>query len=79
MKFLEALEKRGLKPLESILMQVGGWPMTIDAEEWDETDHSWQRIEQHYFQITGSYIFYKVNPSWYKRSLVEVILLRIKN
>ncbi|XP_008546803.1 neprilysin [Microplitis demolitor] len=68
----EALEKRGLKPIESILMQVGGWPMTIDAEEWDESEHSWQRIEQHYFQITGSYVFYKFAPLWYRDSTVEM-------
>lgn len=52
------LEKRGIKPLESILMQTGGWPMTMDEEEWNENDHSWQNIERYYFRLTGSYIFY---------------------
>ncbi|XP_057332179.1 membrane metallo-endopeptidase-like 1 [Microplitis mediator] len=68
----ETLEKRGLDPIESVLMQVGGWPMTIDAEEWDETEHPWQRIEQHYFEITGSYIFYKFTPVWSNTSLIKV-------
>ncbi|XP_034943177.1 uncharacterized protein [Chelonus insularis] len=60
----DTLEKRGIKPLESILMQLGGWPMTIDVEEWDENGHSWQRIEQHYFHLTGSHIFFDIKPSW---------------
>ncbi|XP_057332181.1 neprilysin-1-like [Microplitis mediator] len=68
----ETLEKRGLDPIESVLMQVGGWPMTIDAEEWDETEHPWQRIEQHYFQITGSYVFYKFMPDWSNTTVVKV-------
>ncbi|XP_057332176.1 neprilysin-1-like [Microplitis mediator] len=68
----EALERRGLKPIESILMQVGGWPMTIDAEEWDENELTWQRIEQHYFQITGSYVFYKFFPLWFDKSIITM-------
>ncbi|XP_057332180.1 neprilysin-like [Microplitis mediator] len=68
----ETLEKRGLDPIESVLMQVGGWPMTIDAEEWDESEHPWQRIEQHYFQITGSYVFYKFMPDWSNTTVVKV-------
>ncbi|XP_074116177.1 membrane metallo-endopeptidase-like 1 [Cotesia typhae] len=59
----EALEKRGLKPIESVLIQVGGWPMIIDAEEWDENDHSWQQIEHYYFDVTGSYTFHKITPA----------------
>ncbi|CAD6215640.1 GSCOCG00000452001-RA-CDS [Cotesia congregata] len=60
---IEALEKRGLKPIESVLIQVGGWPMIIDAEEWDENDHSWQQIEHYYFDVTGSYTFHKITPA----------------
>ncbi|XP_057332174.1 neprilysin-11-like [Microplitis mediator] len=58
----DTLEKRGLKPIESILMQVGGWPMIIDAEEWDENEHSWERIEHYYFDITGNYTFHSIDP-----------------
>ncbi|XP_053595461.1 endothelin-converting enzyme homolog [Microplitis demolitor] len=68
----EALERRGLDPIESVLMQVGGWPMTIDAEEWDESEHLWQRIEQHYFQITGSYVFYKFSPDLTNSSVFKM-------
>lgn len=57
---IEGMENRGLRPLESILMQVGGWPMTLDREEWNEDDHSWQSIEHEYFHLTGSYVFYKI-------------------
>lgn len=58
------LEKLGIKPLESILMQIGGWPMTMDEEEWDENDHTWQNVERYYFDLTGSYIFYDIKASY---------------
>lgn len=37
--------------------------MIIDAEEWDENDHSWQQIEHYYFDVTGSYTFHKITPA----------------
>ncbi|XP_034943082.1 neprilysin-1-like [Chelonus insularis] len=72
----DTLEKRGIKPLESILMQLGGWPMTIDVEEWDENGHSWQRIEQHYFHLTGSHIFFDIKPVMVDDKL---IMIRARN
>lgn len=66
----ETLNKRGLRPLESILLQIGGWPMVMDKEEWDAEGQSWKGVEEHYFHITGSFIFYQIRPSWYEdRSL----------
>ncbi|KAK0083264.1 hypothetical protein PV326_006824 [Microctonus aethiopoides] len=58
---VEALEKRGILPMEAILLQVGGWPMTLDPEEWDENEHSWQSVEHDYFHITGSHVFYYIS------------------
>ncbi|KAK0169102.1 hypothetical protein PV327_002848 [Microctonus hyperodae] len=59
-----ALEKRGILPMEAILLQVGGWPMTLDPEEWDENEHSWQSVEHDYFHITGSHVFYDVSLAY---------------
>ncbi|KAK0174171.1 hypothetical protein PV328_007280 [Microctonus aethiopoides] len=67
-----SLEKKGLDPLESILVQVGGWPMTMDREEWDEDNHSWQSIEEHYFHITGAYTFYKISPEYGRGNGIEL-------
>ncbi|XP_034943081.1 neprilysin-like [Chelonus insularis] len=58
----DLLEKRGLQPIETILMRFGGWPMTIDEEMWDEEEFSWQQVEGYYFHLTRSYIFYQFKP-----------------
>ncbi|KAK0169103.1 hypothetical protein PV327_002849 [Microctonus hyperodae] len=55
------LEGRGLHPMEAVLLQLGGWPMTLDPEEWDEKEHSWQNVEHGYFHITGDHVFYEVS------------------
>uniref|UniRef100_A0A0C9RQP0 Mmel1_3 protein n=1 Tax=Fopius arisanus TaxID=64838 RepID=A0A0C9RQP0_9HYME len=63
---LEARENRGIKPLESIIMRTGGWPMIMDPEEWYDGDLSWQEIEMNYFHIDGKFSFYKIDPSWWR-------------
>ncbi|KAH0560736.1 neprilysin-1-like [Cotesia glomerata] len=57
----EGLNRRGIKTLESILMRVGGWPITLDSEEWDEDAYNWEKIDNYYFQLTSSHIFYQFN------------------
>ncbi|XP_063974174.1 neprilysin-1-like [Diachasmimorpha longicaudata] len=63
---VEAREKRGLEPLESILIRTGGWPMVMEQEEWFEGDLSWQEIEKNYFYVNGKLTFYDIGSSWWK-------------
>ena len=57
---LELLDERGIKPIESILMQTGGWPIAMDDEEWNSDEYDWQTIERHYSHLTGWHSFYKI-------------------
>ncbi|XP_011311093.1 neprilysin-1 [Fopius arisanus] len=59
----ETREARGIRPLESIIMQNGGWPMIMDAEEWNDDDLSWQEIEANYARLMGEFTFYDIIPS----------------
>ncbi|XP_015117492.1 membrane metallo-endopeptidase-like 1 [Diachasma alloeum] len=68
---LEAREKRGLDPLESIIMRTGGWPMIMDPEEWYEGDVSWQDIEKNYFYINGRFTFYDIEAPWWRKLFGE--------
>lgn len=59
--FTESINTHGLRILESVLMHVGGWPMVMNPDEWDE-DNTWQKVEQYFFQLRSSYVFYNFNP-----------------
>ncbi|XP_063989573.1 neprilysin-4-like [Diachasmimorpha longicaudata] len=58
----EARKARSLKPLESYIMQNGGWPMIMDAEEWHDEDLSWQEVDAFYTHLTGESTFWKIEP-----------------
>lgn len=49
-----------MKPIESILLRAGGWPIAMDQEEWDADEHSWQDVADSYVHLTGSHVFYKM-------------------
>ncbi|XP_057332172.1 membrane metallo-endopeptidase-like 1 [Microplitis mediator] len=69
----EGLNSRGIRTLESILMRVGGWPITMDPEEWDADSYNWEKIDNYYFQLTSSHIFYKYQISSFTRAPKEDI------
>lgn len=63
---IDALQKRGIEPLESMMMHVGGWPMAMEEQEWDEDENNWRRIEDYYFLIGGKHVFYNFDAPPYK-------------
>ncbi|XP_043277492.1 neprilysin-11-like [Venturia canescens] len=56
----ETLQERKLKPIESVLIETGGWPITMDEEEWDGNEHAWQKVADDYTRLTGSHVFYQI-------------------
>ncbi|XP_057332178.1 membrane metallo-endopeptidase-like 1 [Microplitis mediator] len=76
---LESINKYGLRSLESILMHGGGWPMVMDPDEWDPVENTWQRVEQYFFQIRGSYVFYDLNPPGFGQNTDDVLLIKPAN
>ena len=56
----EGLEHRGIKPIESILIQAGGWPIVMDDEEWDPKEYTWQIVDSRYVFLTGRHSFYGI-------------------
>lgn len=56
-------------------MHGGGWPMVMDPDEWDPVENTWQRVEQYFFQIGGSYVFYNFNPPGFGQNTEDVLMV----
>lgn len=37
------MDKQGLDPLVITISRIGGWPMIMDPDGWDEQEYSWQK------------------------------------
>ncbi|XP_047344151.1 endothelin-converting enzyme 1-like [Vespa velutina] len=53
-------ERKGLEPLVTTMARIGGWPMIMEPEEWDETEHTWQKVDDYYAILTGYNSFYNI-------------------
>ncbi|CAL7950563.1 unnamed protein product [Xylocopa violacea] len=63
----EAMEKRGMEPLLSILNYIGGWPILMESlpNEGNETTPSWQNIDDYYARLRGSNLLHDVRVTAY--------------
>ncbi|XP_014600276.1 PREDICTED: neprilysin-1-like [Polistes canadensis] len=57
---LKGRERKGLEPLVITMARIGGWPLIMEPEEWDETEHTWQKIDDYYAALTGYNTFYNL-------------------
>ncbi|XP_015599220.1 neprilysin-4 [Cephus cinctus] len=60
---LDAIEKSGIKPLEIILEENGGWPMVMRAWEWNSNRISWQQIQDNYSRLSEEATLYSLAVS----------------
>lgn len=56
----DAIENRGIKPIQEILDHTGGWPMAMPLSEWDSNRTPWQKIDRHYVKLVGNSAFYNL-------------------
>lgn len=56
----DAIEKRGIKPIQEILDRTGGWPVAMPFNEWDPDKIPWQRIDKEYMILIGNSAFYNL-------------------
>lgn len=57
----DTIDKQGLEPLISTLSRIGGWPMIMDPDEWDEQEYSWQKVDDQYMRLMGKNSFHDVH------------------
>jgi len=67
----DAMDKQGLEPLVFTLSRIGGWPMIMELDEWNEQEYSWQKVDDQYVRLIGRNAFHDVrvidygwNESW---------------
>ncbi|KAL0099287.1 hypothetical protein PUN28_020096 [Cardiocondyla obscurior] len=68
----DTIEKRNLEPLISTLADIGGWPMTMESNEWNEQTNSWQKVDDKYMRLTGRNAFYDVRVKNDDVNVVEI-------
>ncbi|XP_020278382.1 neprilysin-1-like [Pseudomyrmex gracilis] len=56
----DAMEKQGIEPIIYTLARIGGWPMIMDPDEWDEQEYNWQKVDDQYMRLTGRNNFHDV-------------------
>lgn len=54
------MEKQGIEPIVYTLARIGGWPMIMDPDEWDEREYNWQKVDDQYMRLTGRNTFHDV-------------------
>lgn len=59
--FVDAMEKRGLEPLVSTLSRIGGWPIIMESDEWNEQEYSWQKVDDQYMRLMGKNTFHDLS------------------
>lgn len=57
---LDAIERYGLEPLVFTLSRIGGWPLIMEPDEWNEEEYSWQKVDDQYVRLTGKNAFHDV-------------------
>ncbi|XP_031846127.2 membrane metallo-endopeptidase-like 1 isoform X1 [Nomia melanderi] len=57
---VEAIERRGIKPIQEILNTTGGWPIAMPVKEWSSKKFPWQKIDRDYVALIGNSAFYNI-------------------
>ncbi|XP_032679462.1 neprilysin-2-like [Odontomachus brunneus] len=68
----DAMDRRGLEPLVSTVSRMGGWPMIMDPDEWDEQEYSWQKVDDQYVRLMGRNAFHDVRVYNYNETETAV-------
>ncbi|TGZ57711.1 hypothetical protein DBV15_08331 [Temnothorax longispinosus] len=70
----DAMEKQGIDPLVSTLSRLGGWPMIMEPDKWNEQEYSWQKVDDRYMRLLGRNAFYDVGVQINDTNVVEIDL-----
>lgn len=69
------MEKQGIEPLVSTLSRLGGWPMTMESDKWNEQKYSWQKVDDQYMRLTGRNSFHDVRVQERDDPKVKVLII----
>ncbi|XP_076643584.1 uncharacterized protein LOC143353865 [Halictus rubicundus] len=56
----DELERIGLGPVITSLWRIGGWPVIMEEDEWDDELYKWQYVDDYYARLIGLNSLYDV-------------------
>ncbi|XP_011861289.1 PREDICTED: neprilysin-like isoform X2 [Vollenhovia emeryi] len=56
----DGIERQGLEPVVFTLSRIGGWPLIMELDEWNEQEYSWQKVDDQYVRLIGRNAFHDV-------------------
>lgn len=65
-------ERKGLEPLVTTMARIGGWPLIMEDEEWDESEYTWQKVDDYYAALTGFNTFYELD-TYFSEKINETV------
>lgn len=79
----DAMDAEGLEPLVYTISRIGGWPMIMEPDEWNEEEYSWQKVDDQYVRLMGRNAFHDVRVIEYgsneSEKLVHVLITQVFN
>ncbi|XP_017788749.1 PREDICTED: membrane metallo-endopeptidase-like 1 [Habropoda laboriosa] len=74
-RLVDGMNKRGMVPLVSILNEIGGWPITMALNKWNESGQKWQNIDDYYAHLRGSNLLHDVRVAAYGGNSSELTIV----
>ncbi|XP_071868180.1 neprilysin isoform X3 [Bombus fervidus] len=75
----EEMNKRGMEPILFILNEIGGWPIIIGKNKWNDDEQKWQNIDDYYAHLRGSNLLHDVRVTAYGDTKEETVVLDVPN
>lgn len=60
-----------MEPLVSMFDKIGGWPMIMERNEWNESGQKWQNIDDYYAHLRGLNLLHDIRVTVYDRGSKE--------
>nr|XP_033182889.1 neprilysin-1-like isoform X2 [Bombus vancouverensis nearcticus] len=73
----EDMNKRGMEPILFILNEIGGWPIIIGKNKWNDSEQKWQNIDDYYAHLRGSNLLHDVRVTAYGDTKEETVVLDV--
>ncbi|XP_043598067.1 neprilysin-1-like isoform X2 [Bombus pyrosoma] len=73
----EDMNKRGMEPILFILNEIGGWPIIIGKNKWNDSEQKWQNIDDYYAHLRGSNLLHDVRVTAYGDTKEKTVILDV--
>ncbi|XP_051164733.1 endothelin-converting enzyme 1-like isoform X2 [Leptopilina boulardi] len=77
----DRIEQKGLEGLSKIIESLGGWPLVMSHEKWNEKDFPWQKVAKGYMEYSTAIPLFTIgiSPDSQNSSITLISLQEPKN